>query len=297
MSRALVIDGNNRLYAAYFAFEALSSNGLSTACIYGMPSMLKALINEIRPDDIYIVWDGHKNAKGIRKSILPTYKEHRSSNALVDIKDLIRQKKVVMKMFKYLGVKQVVVPELEGDDTLYTLLEKIKPKYDKIILNTADKDFNQCITKQVHIYRQTRTTVMVTHKNAYEQFGYHPHETVDWLSILGDKSDDIPGVKGAGEKTARGLLDKYGSLANFMDTNDDFPRLNRNALLEVYELNRELIDLKIFYNKHIKNKIKLSVIGGMNPPFNLQKFNQISVQHGVTKFLDANFPNTFKRLL
>lgn len=294
-TKALLIDGNNRLYAAYFACSNLSFEGLSTACIAGMPSMVRALINDIKPDEVFIVWDGHKNPKKFRQSILPSYKEHRSENTLVDIEDLVRQKKVVQKLFRYMGIKQILNPTLEGDDTLYAVYRRIRKKYSQIIINTGDKDFNQMLSKQVFIFSESRKK-MITPKNVKREFGYSANETVDWLSLIGDKSDDIPGLKGCGEKTARSLLDKYGSIANFLDSGDSFPRVNRDELLEIRKRNYKLISLPYFYRKFIRGRKNPKFLFEKRPKIDVKKLHRLSAVHGANRFLDPNFIKPFKIL-
>lgn len=296
MSRtALIVDGNNRLYSAYFAYEDLSFRGKSTSCIYGMPSMIRALINEVKPDKMYIAWDGHLDPKAHRQKILPSYKEHRKSNLLVDLDDLIRQKLILQEMFGYLGVRQVLNEDMEGDDIIYALMRGIRKKFDYVIINSSDKDFNQLLSKKVKIYSDSKRA-LITRNNVESYFGYSAKETVDYLSLVGDTSDDIPGLDGCGKKTARALLDSYGSVSNFLESGNSFPRVNRDRLLEVYPRNRRLISLPYFYNKFVKGKKSINYLGSRNPKFQKALFEHQAIRHGVKRFLDPNFTKPFKLL-
>lgn len=288
--KALIIDGNNRLYASYFAYD-LSYGGQSTSCIYGMPTMIRALLNQINFDKVFIVWDGWGNNKKLRRKILPTYKDDSSRNSLVDLDDLIRQKKIVQELFDALGVVQYMNEDLEGDDTIYALYRTIKHKY-SIVLNTGDKDFNQMLKPGLQIYSESKKAV-ITHKNVKKYFGYTAKETVDYLSLIGDSSDQIPGLRGCGKKTARDLLDKYGSIKDFLATEDEFPRVNREELKRVYKINRHLISLPIFYRKFIKGKRPLHRISA-RPSLQEGVVRIIAREHGINRFLEPNFIKPFK---
>lgn len=288
---ALLIDGNNRLYASYFAYESLSYNGNSTSCIYGMPSMVRYLINDLKPARVYVIWDGHGNNKRIRQELLPTYKAHRSENSLVDLDDLIRQKLVVQKLLNLLGVRQLMNVDLEGDDLIYAVYRRIRKKYKYVVINSGDKDFHQMLSSKVKIFSESRK-VMLTKDSLKSHFGYSPEETVDWLALVGDKSDDIPGLSGCGKKTARSLLDTYGSVSNFIKSGDDFPRVNRDRLLETYYRNRKLIDLEYFYSTHVRGT-KLEFIGSKIPTKDPEAFIRLAAKYGVKKFMDNNFIKPF----
>jgi len=292
MSKVLIIDGNNRLYASYFAYDGLSHNGKPTNCVYGMLEVVKATIKEVNPDITIIAWDG-RYGKRIRRTIFSGYKKRQKDSGLLDLEDLIRQKKILFKLFTCLGVNQVICDKLEGDDVIAALVNKFKNH--KIIINSADKDFNQLLKKGVIIYRQLKENIYVSYKNCKDLFGYSPEETIDFLSIVGDKSDNIPGVKGAGEKTARALLDKYGSISNFLNSNDEFPRIYRDELLRAYNLNRKLIDLGLFHRDYVKGKIKLSLIGNRNPKMQEKTFFSLCTKYGINSLRDRNFTKTFKQ--
>jgi DNA polymerase I len=294
-STALVIDGNNRLYASYFAYEAFSFKGKPTSCIMGVPTMVRALVNNFKPNAVTIVWDGHKNPRRYRESLLPDYKKHRKDNTLVDLDDLIRQKLILHDLFNSLGVTQVLVEDLEGDDTLYAVVQQLKRKYDHIIINSGDKDFNQMISPNITIFSESKKK-MITESNSLKEFGYKASETVDWLSLVGDKSDDIPGLPGCGKKTARLLLDKYGSISNFLDSGDEFPRVNREVLLATFKTNLRLISLKFFYRKFVRKKKKMVYVGKKYPSIKPQKFLRIANKAGVKRFIDPNFIKPFKEL-
>lgn len=291
---AIIVDGDNRLYASYFAYDNLQYGDLPTSCVFGMPSMIRALIHQLKPDDIFIAWDGHRNtAKKQRKAILPQYKQHRASRSLVDIQDLVRQKKIVQGLLDALGLKQFVSNNLEGDDLIYALYRKLKGKFDFITINSADKDFNQMLSKQVKIYSESKKT-LITRGNVKSYFGYRAKETIDWLSLIGDKSDDIPGLTGCGQKTARALLDKYGSIVNFLDSGDDFPRVNKAELIKIHKRNYRLISLEYFYRKFVKNQINITPLLNRRPKVDISKVQRIAAGNGIKRFLDPNFVKPFK---
>jgi DNA polymerase I len=290
----IIIDMNNRCHAAYHAHKRLSFKGESVSIIYGLPSMIKGLIWRERPDMVISVWDGDRSKHRIKA--LPGYKAHRNKNPrLFDREDFERQKAIVMKMFYYLGIPQVRNKAVEGDDMIYKMVRWAKKRFKQITIVSGDKDFNQLIDKKVSIWNDAKQN-MIIEKNCFDYFGYHPHETVDYITLVGDDSDDIPGYRGIGPKKAREVLDTYGTLEDFLDSKDKHPIINRGTLLEIKNRNQYLIDLPYFYSKH-KDEIKVKFYKGeSNPSLNKEAFKRICGKFGLRKFLGNQFLEEFVEL-
>jgi 5'-3' exonuclease len=211
----------------------------------------------------------------------------------MDYQDFLAQKFIVQDMFKALGITQVLNQKQEADDLITRLVFLLKKKYKEIIITSGDKDFHQLLSgDSVKIWNDSMKQ-FITEKNCKALFGYEAKQTVDYLSLLGDKSDNIPGYRGMGEKKSTELLSKYGSLQAFLDSNDKFPPIDRNKLLEVIQINRTLIDLS-FYHSEYKNELTLDFIGGTSKPkVKLENFNAICRRFNLQKFMSGAFTKTF----
>lgn len=272
----LLIDGENLLHQSFHKFQNLhNSEGEPSGAIFGFFRSLRSLIIRFSASDVYITFDnGHSS---IRDELHPGYKSHRI-NLDIDYNSLQKQKKIIMEMLSYLKIKYIYdkdkITNYEGDDLLaYTLLKYlpskgIKPSNRRFIIISSDKDFNQLVHKsRIKIYNPRKDT-LISEYNCKELFGYTPQETVDYLIMVGDKSDDIKGFKGIGKVKARSILDKYGNIKSFLE---EYPC---KEYQEIYELNRKLIDIPYFLNQY---KLPLS-------KFPLIKYNDTHIEK--TYFLD-----------
>lgn len=293
MKNAIVIDGNNLLYRALKTFSRLSYDGKSTSMIYGFPNILRSLITQLNADQVFVVFDGGKRS-AYRLKLLPGYKD-RDKGDDFDFEDFKRQKEAVIKGLEILGVPVIVKRGWEADDIIWLVARRLK-RTRKVIIVTTDKDFNQFISKQVSIWNPFKN-LRISHKNAYSVAGYHPHETVDWLVLDGDKSDCIPGVPGFGKVTIRKFLDQFGSIKNYL-TKDlgEFGKHKKRDIEEIYLLNRQLIDVRLLLRREKatlksldislepKNKLKKKKLRGYISTYDLRSLEK------------ENFLKAFKRL-
>lgn len=291
----LIVDAQNRCHAAYHAYKRLSYKGDSVAVLYGLPSMIKGLIRQFDADDIYVVWDGARSK--IRNKLYPEYKGGRERKATFDREDFEKQKNIVMRMLYYLGVKQILNPIAEADDVITTLTLKLRRAgHDNIIIVSGDKDFHQLITRFVTVYSESRKK-LIHHRNCKEEFGYHPPQTVDYLTLVGDDSDNIKGYPGMGEKRTTDLLDKYGSLVDFIDSGDKHNQIDRDKLLGLIKRNSLLMDLQL-YHKKFKSKVGIVYYKDTaKPKIQRKNFLKVSARFGMRKFMSSGFINQFKNLL
>jgi len=247
--RVLIIDGNNNLYRAYYRLQSMVTiDGTKSGTIYGFLTMTRGLINKFKPDLVYCIFDGNKSKH--RLNLLPDYK-NREPKENFDAESFFSQRDDIMKCLKYLGITCIKEPGYEADDLMYVALRK--HKNDEVIICSRDKDFYQLLTNNISIW-DGHDQVLYTPKNLYTRKGYHPEQTVDYLTLDGDKSDHIPGIPGFGVKTIDKFLNKFGSIETFFKTKGDFGTPGEKITKEKVELNRSLIDLKYFYKKYLKQE-------------------------------------------
>ena len=242
----LLVDGENILHQSFHKFERLhSTDGKPSGAIFGFFKSLHMYITRFNPDDVYITFDNGRSK--YRTSLHPNYREHRK-NISIDYESLQTQKRVIMKILGMLRIKYIFDKKkstnYEGDDFLaYLIIDRFKDS--KITLVSSDKDFNQLLHgKKVKIYNP-RKDELVYESNCQDLFGYKASETVDYLTMVGDSSDDIKGIPGIGPVKARKLLDEYGSLADYFTQHTD-----EHEKIKIAMFNTKLIDLKYFTNEH-----------------------------------------------
>ena len=290
--RVLLVDGNNILHQSFHKFEKLkSTDGKPSGAIFGFFKSLHMYIDRFQPDDVYITFDnGHSP---LRDKLLPEYKEHRQ-NISYDRESLFAQKAVIMKILRMLRIKYLFDKNnstgFEGDDLLAYLYFKKISKECLVTIVSSDKDFNQLLTTdRVKIFNP-RKEEYVRQTNCESLFGYTPYETVDFLSLVGDSSDDIPGFPGIGPVKARKFLDKWHSIAKYLELNADA------KMKEVYERNRQLIDLKWFVDNHSLDLDKV-LKTYTRRKINYEKFREVCIEYSFNSFMTDIFIEPFKKLL
>lgn len=278
----LLIDGCNLLHQSFHKFENLkSTDGKPSGAIFGFFKSLHMYITRFDPDEVYITFDnGHSP---VRTELIPDYKGHRK-NIAMDYESLQSQKQEIIKMLGMLSIPYIFdkkkTTQYEGDDFLaYLVIKEFKEH--KITLVSSDKDFNQLVTEKVTIYNP-RKDQRITVNNCKEIFGYHSHETVDYLSMVGDTSDDIPGMKGIGPVKARKILDQ-GQLWEYTK--------GKPELESIRVRNRKLIDLFWFVGNVPLDKLPLK-----KKKWNYDKFRKKAVEYSLSSFLTEQFIKPFKEL-
>jgi DNA polymerase-1 len=290
--RVLLVDGNNILHQSFHKFDKLkSTDGKPSGAIFGFFKSLHMYIDRFQPNDVYITFDnGHSP---LRDKLLPEYKEHRQ-NISYDRESLFAQKAVIMKILRMLRIKYLFDKNnstgFEGDDLLAYLYFKKISKECLVTIVSSDKDFNQLLTTdRVKIFNP-RKEEYVRQTNCESLFGYTPYETVDFLSLVGDSSDDIPGFPGIGPVKARKFLDKWHSIAKYLELNAD------DKMKEVYERNKQLIDLKWFVDNHSLDLDKV-LKTYTRRKINYEKFREVCIEYSFNSFMTDIFIEPFKKLL
>ena len=218
-----LIDGNSYIYRAYHAIRSLAtSKGLPTNAIYGFTNMLLKIVKEKKPDYLAIAFD----VKGPTKRHIEyeQYKAHRPEMP----KDLVQQIPYIHKLVEAFNIPAILMEGYEADDIIGTISKKMEKDFDVVIV-TGDKDMLQLISQNIKIYDTLKDKVY-EEKDVVERFGVAPDKVVEIMGLMGDASDNIPGVHGIGEKTATALIAEFGSIENLLSNID---KLKKPKLAEV----------------------------------------------------------------
>lgn len=240
-STLLLVDGSSYLYRAFYAMTHLTApDGMPTNAIYGVLNMLRRLRSEVPHDYCCCVFDA--KGKNFRHTLFADYKATRPP--MPD--DLRPQADLLPELVELLGWKVLKVEGVEADDVIGTLAKQSEQQGLKVIISTGDKDMAQLVNEQVTLVN-TMTNETLDIAGVQEKFGVSPHQIVDYLSLIGDKVDNVPGVEKCGPKTAVKWLAEYGSLASIMEQADKIGgKVGENLRLALSHLplSQQLITIK-----------------------------------------------------
>ena len=219
--KLLVLDGNSIVNRAFYGIKLLTTkNGRYTNAIYGFMNILLNLLKEVQPDEVAIAFD--LKAPTFRHKMYDGYKATRKGMP----EELAQQMPVLKELLADLGFVMVSKEGYEADDILGTLSAAAAARGDECYLATGDRDSLQLVNDHVTVLlaatRMGRSETVVMDKAAVEEkYGVSPKQLIEVKSLMGDTSDNIPGVAGVGEKTALALIQKFGSLAGVYENIDD----------------------------------------------------------------------------
>ncbi|MBV8156324.1 MAG: DNA polymerase I, partial [Dyella sp.] len=237
----LLVDGSSYLYRAYHALPDLrNGEGLPTGAIYGMINMLRKLRNDYPAQYIACVFDA--KGKTFRDDLYPAYKEHRPSMP----EDLAKQIEPIHEAVRALGWPIVVVEGVEADDVIGTLAREATAQGVNTVVSTGDKDLAQLVNGTVTLVN-TMSGEVLDPPGVQAKFGVPPERIVDYLSLIGDTVDNVPGVPKVGPKTAVKWLTEYGTLDDIMVSADKIKGVvgeNLRNTLEWLPRARELVTVK-----------------------------------------------------
>ena len=239
--RLLLVDGSSYLYRAFHAMPDLRNGaGEPTGAIYGMVNMMRRARSELKADHIACVFDA--KGKTFRDEMYSEYKAHRSPMP----EDLVKQIEPIHLMVKALGWPVLMVSGVEADDVIGTLACQATQAGWETIISTGDKDLAQLVNSSVTLIN-TMTNEKLDIDGVIEKFGVPPELIVDYLSIIGDAVDNVPGVPKAGPKTANKWLAEFGNLDNLIANADQVKGVvgeNLRATLDWLPQARQLITVK-----------------------------------------------------
>ncbi len=216
----ILVDGSSYLYRAYHAFPPLTnSKGEPTGAMYGVLNMLRSLIIQYKPSHVAVVFDA--KGKTFRDELYEEYKSNRPP--MPD--DLREQIEPLHEMVQAMGLPLLSITGVEADDVIGTLALKAASDGRNVLISTGDKDMAQLVTPNITLIN-TMTNVILGPDEVKEKYGVPPELIIDFLALMGDSSDNIPGVPGVGEKTALGLLQGLGSLEDIYQQLDKIATLS-----------------------------------------------------------------------
>lgn len=293
----MIIDGSNLAHRAYQKFAALTSRGgEKTGLIYGFFRLLNSYVVRFRPTYVIVTFDTKQSkSSNFRNKLLGAYKIHRKDNNIaMDYEDFNRQMKMVKKMLKYMNIPVVwdrVGLGHESDDYIGYFA---KTHLGKVIIISSDKDFCQLINNRIKIFNPFKE-VIIHEKTCKEIMGYAANECVDYLCLVGDKSDDIPGYIGMGPVKTRKFLDEFGSIENFLSNPDnEFKGIDRDGLIDLYGRNKDLIDIEVALTKYPLKKIPIFYY--KEDRINTTKLRELFKKYTLSSFLTVEFIKPFKKL-
>ena len=243
MKRIFLVDGNSFVYRAYFATPYLSnSKGMPTNAIYAFVNMLRKLRTDKKPDGLVVVWDS--KVPSFRVEISEEYKATRPPMP----GNLSLQFPYVKSIVENMGIPTMEMEGFEADDIIATCVRRLEQEDVEVVVVTSDKDLMQLACDSVTIFDSMKNAVMKTAEVA-EKFGIDPCLIPDYLALAGDTSDNIPGVPGIGEKTARDLVSTFGAIDEIYGHVDDIkkPALRQKLIdnRDRAELSKRLATLRI----------------------------------------------------
>ena len=228
----VIIDAMALAYKAYFAFinrPLKTKTGEPTSAVYGFINQVFKIIEDTRPDYIAVATDSKE--KTFRHEKYAKYKSTREEMP----EDMVPQIKRIRELIEAFKIPLYIKPGFEADDIIGTAVKKAAEKGLLSYAITPDKDFLQLITDDIKIIKPGKSTdeiIIFDKKKVKEDYGFEPHQMIDFLALVGDSSDDIPGVSGIGPKTAQPLIEQFGSLENIYKNIDKIEKAGIRKKLE-----------------------------------------------------------------
>ena len=236
----VLVDGSSYLYRAFHAFPPLTNSaGEPTGAMYGVLNMLKSLISQVQPSHIAVVFDA--KGKTFRDEMFEQYKSHRPP--MPD--DLRKQIQPLHDIIRALGIPLLVIEGVEADDVIGTLAVAASKANQKVLISTGDKDMAQLVDDNIMLIN-TMNNTLLDREAVIEKYGIPPELIIDYLALMGDSADNIPGVAGVGAKTALGLLQGIGSMAEIyanLDKVAELPIRGAKKLGDKLLAEKEMADL------------------------------------------------------
>ncbi|QCI17818.1 5'-3' exonuclease [Buchnera aphidicola (Acyrthosiphon lactucae)] len=248
----IIIDGSLYLYSSYYAFRDFqNTSGEPFGAIYGMLKMIDNILKKYKNSKKFIIiFDSSK--KTFRKKIFKEYKNNRPPMP----NSLYIQIQPLFEILKKIGIKVLTIPGIEADDIIGSLSYKLEKKGEKILIISHDKDMLQLVTNDINIFNKKDNRI-ITPEIIKEKYGIKPKEFIDFLALMGDVSDNIPGVPKIGIKTALSLLKNFSNIKNIYNNIEKIKFLPfRNAKNIAIELKK---NKEIAFLSYKLAKIKLDI--------------------------------------
>ena len=237
----ILVDGSSYLYRAYHALPPLeNSKNQPTGAIKGVVSMIKRILIDHPESDLAVVFDA--KGKTFRHDMYKEYKANRPPMP----EDLVSQIEPIHKIIQLMGIKLIMISGVEADDVIGTLAEQARKKKLDAVISTGDKDMTQLVCKNVSVVN-TMTGELLDESGVKKKFGVPPEHITDYLALIGDKSDNVPGVDKVGPKTAVKWLDEYTNLENVIKNAESLGGKvgeNLRSSIDTLKLAHDLVTIK-----------------------------------------------------
>ena len=237
----ILVDGSSYLYRAYHALPPLtSSKNQPTGAIKGVISMIKKILIDHPDSPLAVVFDA--KGKTFRNDMYPDYKANRPPMP----EDLVQQIEPIHRIISLMGIKLIMVSGVEADDVIGTLAEQARQKRLDTVISTGDKDMTQLVCENVSVVN-TMSGELLDEDGVIKKFGVGPELITDYLALIGDKSDNVPGVEKVGPKTAVKWLNEYKSVKGIKENAESIGGKvgeNLRSSLDMLDLAHELVTIK-----------------------------------------------------
>jgi DNA polymerase-1 len=288
-----IVDGHGYIFRAHYGLMNSSrgerrevrlstSEGMPTGALYVFSRMLMRLEEDFAPHRMAVVFDDKSGVRTFRAELFAAYKATRKEPP----EELQVQMDYFAKVVQGLGWPVLSVPGVEADDVIATLVEQARARDWEVVIFSADKDIMQMVGDHVSMIDALHQKTY-TREEVIKKMGVPPEKIPDFLALVGDTSDNIPGIRGVGDKTAANLLEKYGTLANLIKENPVVPRIQIKQpfsdpeQLERITISRELVELR--RNVPLPVALEDLVVGQWNLPELHQLFTELEFQVLVDK--------------
>ena len=273
----ILVDGSSYLFRAFHGLPPLTnSEGHPTGAIFGVVNMVGKLLEQYQPERIAVVFDA--KGKNFRHEMYSEYKAHRPP-----MPDELRvQIEPIKEIIAALGIPLLVIDGVEADDVMGTLAEQATKVKMTALLSTGDKDMAQLVNEHISLIN-TMNDQLMTPDSVLEKFHVKPEQIIDYLALMGDSSDNIPGVPKCGPKTAVKWLDAYGTIENLMEHADEIKGKvgeNLRENLEQLKLSQQLTTIRL----DCELPIKLADIKRTNP--DMAELSRLFAEYDLRKWQD-----------
>jgi DNA polymerase-1 len=291
--RLYIVDGHGYIFRAHYGLMNISrgerrevrlstSEGMPTGALYVFTRMLMRLEEDNAPKRMAVVFDDKSGVRTFRAEMYPAYKATRKDPP----EELVVQMEYFPKVVTGMGWPVVTVPGVEADDVIATLVQQARARDWEVVIYSADKDIMQMVGEGVSMIDALHQKTY-TREEVIKKMGVPPEKIPDFLALVGDTSDNIPGIHGVGDKTAAALLEQYGTLDNLIAANPVVPRIKIKQpfgdpeQLERIQISRQLVELR--RDVPLPCALEDLVVTAWDLPGLLQLFTELEFQILVEK--------------
>lgn len=291
--RLFLIDGSALFYRAYFAFirnPLFNSKGENTSAIFGFANSLLKILSDEKPEYLAVIFDTKEPTFRHKK-----YKKYKATRQKMP-EEMADQYPRIVELVEALNIPLIEKAGYEADDIIATLAKQAEKQGIVSYLVTGDKDFLQLLSPLVKRYniRPGRDVEILDDKSLLEQYELKPAQVVDYLALVGDSSDNIPGVKGVGEKTAKELIKEFSSLDILYENLDRIPKKSLQEKLKTDKdhayLSRELVTIDT--NVPVKLDLEQMKIKEINVPKVIRLFEELEFRSLLKQVGDLSIAST-----